>query len=253
MANSDELLAGLYRQYHENQQIFRMPETDSVSVHEQGRTRDPPDPTTFVRPRIISYTDGTTVVLERTPTHLPKAHCDRVTIKTAQGTYVLNDMTSASVLFIDGGYGFECGVEPRGDKPTDYFIYYGSFELERKNGLYSLLHEFGHITVRRGRRYRSIAHFENAVWDEADKLAAEMGVVLFDNEKEQCLYRDICVRTYDLCDGGGIAYRSVVRGIHLNRFGREVIFGLLEAAKQGLPLEAICTTLLSKTKQGPET
>lgn len=233
MTNSDELLARLYQQY------------------EQGRTKDPPDPVTFVRPRIISYKDGTTVVLERTPTHLPQARCDRVTIKTSKRTYVLNDMTSASVLFIDGGYGFEYGVEPRGDKPADHFIYYRSFDLELKKGLYSLLHEFCHITVRKGRKYRSTAQLENAVWDEADKLAAKMRLVLFDNEKEQRLYRDICVRTYDPGNEERIAYGSVVRDIHFPRFGRETVFGLLEAAKQGLPLEAICKALLSKTTPSP--
>lgn len=232
MTNSSELLMGLYAQY------------------EQGRARESPDPATFVRPHAISYDNGTSVVLERISTHLPKARCDRITIETANGTFVLNDMTDASVLFIDGGYGFECSPEPRMDRPTDYFVFYGSIELAKKNGLYSLLHEFCHVTISKTRGHRrSTAHNENEVWNEADKLAAEIGLVLWDDETEQRLYRDICVRTYDLRDEEGIAYGSVVRDIHFDRFGREVIFGLLEAAKQGLPLEAICTALLAEKER----
>ncbi len=232
MTNSGELLMRLYKQYKER------------------RTRESPDPATFVRPHAISYDDGTSVVLERISTHLPKARCDKITIKTANGTYVLNNMTNASILFIDGGHGFECNPEPRRDRPTDYFIFYGSIELAKRNGLYLLLHEFCHVG---GKKHRSTAHKENAVWDEADKLAAEMGLVLFDNETEQRLYRDICVRTYDLRDEEGISYGCVVRDIRFDRFGREVIFGLLEAAKQGLPLEEICTALLAEKVQEPET
>ncbi len=227
MTNSSELLMRLYAQY------------------EQGRAREFPDPATFVRPHAISYEDGTSVVLERISTHLPKARCDRVSIRTPNDTYVLNEMADASVLFIDGGHGFECSPEPRGNRPTDYFIFYGSIDLELKKGLYSLLHEFGHVIVDEGGRPRLTAHNESAAWDEADRLAAKMGLVLFDNETEQRLHRDICVKTYDLHDKEGITYGSVVRDIHFDRFGREVIYGLLEAAKQGLPLEAICTALLA--------
>ena len=234
MTNSGELVRGLYKQY------------------EYGKSRTSPDPVTFVRPHVISYDDGTSIVLERITTHLPKARCDKVAVKTVKGIYVLNDMTDASVLFIDGGHGFECSPEQRADRPTDYFIFYGSVDLELRNGLYSLLHEFGHVDVD-GRAHRSTAHNESAAWDKADKLAAEMGLVLFDSEIEQRLHRDICVRTYDLHDRAGIAYGSVVRDIHFNRFGREVIYGLLEAAKQGLPLEAICTALLTEVEKQPET
>ncbi len=72
------------------------------------------------------------------------------------------------------------------------------------------------------------------------------------SQTEQRLYRDICVRTYDLHDTEGIAYDSVVRDIHCGRFGREVMYGLLEAAKQGLSLEEMCTALLSETEKPPE-
>lgn len=219
--------------------------------YEQGKMRESPNPATFVRPHTISYDDGTGIVLEGITTHLPKERCDRITIRTSNGTYVLNDMTDASVLFIDCGHGFECSPEPRAGRPTDFFIFYGSIDLKLRSGLYSLLHEFCHVAVN-GKGHRSTAHNENAVWDKADKLAAEMGLVLFDNKTEQRLHRDICVRTYDLHDREGIVYGSVVRDIHFDRFGREVIYGLLEAAKQGLPLEAICTALLADKEQQPE-
>ncbi len=234
MINTGELVRGLYEQY------------------EQGRMKELPDSATFVRPHTIFYDDGTSIVLERIATHLPEARCDKVTIKTSKGIYVLNDLAKASVLFIDGGHGFECSPEPRIDRPTDYFIFYGSIDLKLRNGLYSLLHEFCHVALDERRKPRSTAHNENVVWDEADTLAAKMGLVLFDTETEQRLYRDICVRTYDLDDRERIGYGSAVRDIHFGRFGREVIYGLLEAAKQGLPLEEMCTVLLSETEQQPK-
>lgn len=227
MTESSELLSAFYERY------------------EEGRMGGLPETATLNRPRTITYEDGTSVLLERVATHLPEARCDRISIRTSNGTYVLNDMTDASVSFIDGGQSFECNPEPRANGSTDFFIFYRSIELELRSGLYSLLHEFCHVAVH-GSGHNSIAHTENTVWDEADKLASAMGLVLFDNATEQRLYRDICVRTNDLDDAEGIDYESIIRDIHFGRFGREVIFGLLEAAKRGIPLEGICTQLLSR-------
>lgn len=230
MTEVTELLRGLYDDY------------------EARRKSELPKTATLDRPRTITYEDGTSVILERVATHLPEAHCDRITIRTSNGTYVLNDMTKASVLFIDGGGSFECSPELRDDGSVDFFIFYNSIALELRSGLYSLLHEFCHVAVY-GSGNNSTAHIENAVWDAADKLASKMGLILFDNATEQRLYRDICVRTNDLDDAEGIDYESIIRDIHFGRFGREVIFGLLEAAKQGVPLEEICAALLSEARE----
>ena len=220
-----------------------------MHLYEQAQVRESPDPATFARPHLISYGDGSSVIIERIPTHLPEACCDKIIINTAKGTYVLNDMVDVSLLFIDGGSGFEYNVEPRINRPADHFIFYGSVDMRLRSGLYALLHEFCHVTVNARGGYSSTAHLEDAVWDEADKLVVEMGLVLFENRAEQRLYRDIHVRTYDLHDEEGITYDSVVRDIHLNRFKIEVILGLIEASKQGEPLEDLCSTLLAEKEE----
>lgn len=230
MTEFTELLRGFYDSY------------------EEGKSGELPETATLDRPCTIAYGDGTSVMLERITTHLPTARCDRISISTSSGTYVLNDMTDASVLLIDGGHGFECNPEPRANGSTDFFILYGSVLLKLRNGLYSLLHEFCHVALHGG-GHGSTAHIENAVWDEADKLASAMGLVLFDNPIEQRLYWDICVRTYDLHNEEGIDYGSVIRDIHFDRFGREVIYGLLEAANRDVPLEAICAALLLEARK----
>lgn len=208
--------------------------------------------TIFTMPRTIYYDDGTSIFLERTSTYLSEARCDRITINTTNGAYVLNELIDASILFIDGGCGFEYNVEPRFNQRSDYIIFYGSAELKLKNGLYALLHELGHAIVgnKGGNKIlTSRAHSEVAAWDEAERLAAEMDLILFENRAEQRLYRELCVRTYDFRNEEGINYESMAKRIHLPNFKEQVIFDLIKVGKRGAQLEGLCSALLADSEK----
>jgi len=153
------------------------------------------------RPKCISYDDGTEIRLEHDTTHPTINTLDRVTIKTAKGVFVLNDMLQEPISIFDTGYNFDFSRTASSDDPNypKYVIFYGSVSLETfKGNIYSLLHEFCHASIDIREGYNKGVALESAVWDETDKLIQEMGLNLFDNDEERQLYRDVHLRTYDL-------------------------------------------------------
>jgi hypothetical protein len=195
------------------------------------------------RPKTIDYRDGTSVELENDPSHPEYDHFDRISIRTPRGRFCLNGRLPVPVFFFDTGYAFEL------QHPVDeqkYYIIYGSMALRRtKRNLYTLLHEFSHVADEvSGTSRRPKIDLEPAMWKKADGLAAEMGLEMFEDEQERILYRDIFLRSYDQFNEHEITESPIMLDITAERFGFDVLRGLMEAAASGRNLSRLCQRLV---------
>lgn len=199
------------------------------------------------RPKSINYKDGTKIILENDKTYPTIRYYDKVTIKKGRKSFVLNDMTGTRCSFFDDGEGFEFSECIFGEYLVKYCVIYGSLQLEKsKTNVYTLLHELSHLKLAILDKDESKLELEVSAWKEADGLAKEMGLVLFDKAEEKKLYRDVCLRTYDPFNEKGAITTGLMKDITYARFDSHVISGLMEAAHQGESLVKLCNGLLEK-------
>lgn len=204
------------------------------------------------RPKTITYDNGLKIILERDMVNYPKKSFDIITIQTPKGNFTLpKDIYAWYGLKVDDCIHFcDSGNEFwRHSTPFEDLVEYGSLTLQKtKKNIYSLLHEIGHITgeSQEVEARRPILEMEQEAWEKADMLLDRMGLILFENETEKTLYRDVNLRNYDPFDEENLVQDSLIVQITQDRFDYRVLRALIQAAELGLNLEELCNRLIDE-------
>ncbi len=204
------------------------------------------------RPKIIRLDDGLDASLEHDDSHHECKIFDRVSIRTPEGVWALNEITGKYVFLQDVGDDFEYYRDSGdGTKGAEFRVIYGSESLAKsKKNLYVFLHELGHVKLS-DVSYENETTLEPACWGFADASLEMMGVRLFESDEERILSRDVHLRTYDPFNEFGLIKNGLMSEIDQRRFEREVLRGLGEASRLGLPLKGICENLIMEYAKSP--